>query len=362
MPRRSRIDAPGALHHVIVRGIARKKIFFDDTDRDRFVERLGVVLVANGIQCFAWALIPNHFHLLLKTNETPLSTSMRRLLTGYAVNFNRRHRRWGHVFQNRYKSILCEEETYLLGLTRYIHLNPLRAKLVDDLKALDAFPYCGHGVVMGKVKNDWQNTAEVLRRFGDNTAAARKQYRHFVKKGIAEGRRPDLTGGGLVRSHGGWTGIKAMKKEGVRAKGDERILGQTEFVLDTLRQRDEWLERKHQVRTQGYDVDTIAQRVADLLAISSEDFLSPGKQRQTVKARSLLCFWAARDCGITMSALSLRLGICPAAVSQSVARGQKVAADNGYRLSERPDPQPGRAGTTSKIRSTKFKTNSNDQK
>lgn len=334
MPRGSRIDAPGALHHVIVRGIARKKIFYDDTDRNFFLERLGVVLQATGIQCFSWALIPNHFHLLLKTQTIPLSTAMRRLLTGYAVAFNKRHRRWGHVFQNRYKSILCQEDAYLLELTRYIHLNPLRAKLVTDIKELDAFPYCGHAVLMGKIKLEWQNTSQILRLFGENEASARRRYRRFVQKGIEEGKRPELTGGGLVRSHGGWTALKTMKKDGVYAKGDERILGETDFVMETLRQRDELLERKYQVRTQGYDIETLAQRVADLMAMDLAQVLAAGKQRQTVKARSLLCYWAVRDCGITMAELSRRLGLTPAAVSQSVARGAKVVANEGYRLTE----------------------------
>ncbi len=129
MPRQSRIDARGALHHVIVRGIARRKIFYDDTDRKRFLDRLGAIVSSCDLACFAWALIPNHFHLLIKTGTVPLSSAMRRLLTGYAVSFNKRHRRWGHLFQNRYKSILCQEEAYLLELTRYIHLNPLRAGL-----------------------------------------------------------------------------------------------------------------------------------------------------------------------------------------------------------------------------------------
>ena len=136
MPRKARIDAAGALHHIIVRGIERRKIFWDDTDRDSFVKRLGQVLAETQTDCFAWALIPNHAHLLLRTGLTPISGVMRRLLTGYAVEFNRRHRRHGHVFQNRYKSILCQEDPYLKELVRYIHLNPLRAKLVADYNSL----------------------------------------------------------------------------------------------------------------------------------------------------------------------------------------------------------------------------------
>ena len=97
------------MHHIIVRGIERRLIFSDYQDRDNFVERLGDIVTETETVCFAWALIPNHAHILLRTGQTPLSTVMRRLLTGYAVTYNRRHRRHGHLFQNRYKSILCQE-------------------------------------------------------------------------------------------------------------------------------------------------------------------------------------------------------------------------------------------------------------
>ena len=105
MTRQARIDAPGALHHLICRGIERGRIFLDDTDRDHFVERLAALFPETSTSCFAWVLIANHFHLLVRTGCVPVSTVMRRLLTSYALRFNRRHRRSGHVFQNRYKSI-----------------------------------------------------------------------------------------------------------------------------------------------------------------------------------------------------------------------------------------------------------------
>ena len=105
MPRKARIDAPGALHHIICRGIEKTDIFYDDADRDSFVERLGRVISETQTPCYAWALIPSHFHLLSKTGNLPITTVMQKLLTGYAVTFNRRHRRVGHLFQNRFKSI-----------------------------------------------------------------------------------------------------------------------------------------------------------------------------------------------------------------------------------------------------------------
>jgi putative transposase len=141
MTRQARIDAPGALHHIICRGIERGQIFLDDADRDHFVGRLATVLSEASTSCFAWILIPNHFHLLVRTGSVPISTVMRRLLTGYAVHFNRRHHRSWHLFQNRYKSILCQQDYHILELVRYIHLHPIRANIFSDLSELDQYSY-----------------------------------------------------------------------------------------------------------------------------------------------------------------------------------------------------------------------------
>jgi REP element-mobilizing transposase RayT len=147
MPRKARIDAPGAVQHIIIRGIERKNIFRNDADRKNFTARLSTIISETQTTCYAWALIPNHVHLLLRTGAIPIATVMRRLLTGYAVSFNLKYKRHGQLFQNRYKSILCQEDLYLKELVRYIHLNPMRAKLVSDLKALDRYRWC----VIGKI-------------------------------------------------------------------------------------------------------------------------------------------------------------------------------------------------------------------
>ena len=220
MPRKARIDAPGALHHIIARGIGRRKVFDDSDDRDFFMERLGKVIPDTETQCFAWALIPNHFHLLLKTGIAPISTVMKRLLTGYAMHCNRRRKRCGHLFQNRYKSILCQEDSSLLELTRYVHLNPLRAKLVPDMKMLGDYPYSGHSVLMGRVTAEWQNTKYILGLFGDKVSVARRRYSESVEMEIAAGKRQEFTGGGLVRSVGGWSAVKSLRETGAIQKGD----------------------------------------------------------------------------------------------------------------------------------------------
>jgi hypothetical protein len=268
---------------------------------------------------------------------------MRRLLTGYAVSYNRRHRRHGQLFQNRYKSILCQEDTYLLELVRYIHLNALRAKIVKNLKELDKYPYSGHSALVGKVPRDFQDTEYVLKLFGKKVSAARKGYRAYLAKGVEQGRRPDLVGGGLIRSAGGWSVVKAMRRAQLRMKGDERILGDGEFAQSVLDAAKEQYEDRYLLKAQGYDLDKVAKRVSTLLGIKPEQVWAPGKHPLTVKARSLkhpltvkarslLCYWAVRELGITATEVSKWLGVSQPSVSISVKRGEKIAAAEKLKL------------------------------
>jgi REP element-mobilizing transposase RayT len=332
MPRQSRIDAPGALHHIIVRGVERKKIFKDNEDRINFLDRLGTLLLETGTSCFAWSLIPNHFHLLLRTGTPPISKLMRRLLTGHAIYFNRRYKRHGHLFQNRYKSILCQEETYLLELIRYIHLNPLRARLVSDHKKLTRYPYCGHSALMGAKKREWQDTDTVLKLFDEGISLARRRYNRFVHDGIALGKRKDLIGGGLVRSQGGWSAVIGLRMNKEYQKGDERILGDSDFVERALKQSEEELDKKAKLHIEGFGFDQALERVMALLNIASAEVMAPGKKRPVVAARSLLCFWCACELGLSQAWLARKLGLSQAAVSLAVDRGRKLVEDGCFTL------------------------------
>ena len=324
MPRKSRIDAPGALHHVIGRGINRQKIFSDKNDYRNFLERLGDLLSESKTSCYAWALIPNHFHLLLRTGNAPLPTVMQRLLTGYAVTYNGRHRRTGHLFQNRYKSILCQEDAYLLELVRYIHLNPLRAKKVPDYKALGGFPFCGHSAILGRRKHDWQDTEYILRLFEGREGPARRRYNEFVGRGVQQGRRPELTVGGLLRSHGGWEGVKALRISGEYQKGDERILGDGDFVNEVLAQAGEKYEQKYRMQAEGYDLKKLTNRVAELMEMDSEDIMDSVRDRKRIQARSILCYWATEMLGIRQIKLSKIFNQTQPAISYAVRRGRSM--------------------------------------
>ena len=330
MPRQSRLDTPGALHHIIARGNERRKIFEDKKDCKEFLIRLGDILSGTETNCYAWAIIPNHFHLFLRTGTFPISTIMRRLLTGYAMYFNRRHPRYGHLFQNRYKSILCQEDPYFQELVRYIHLNPLRANLVNGIGALDKYPYSGHSALMGMVKNEWQDTEYVLGWFAKGIKQARSRYRDFIKEGVSMGKRPELTGGGLVRSVGGWLNLMEMRRAKVFVKGDERILGESDFVEKILEESDEAFERKSLLKSQGWDLNKLAAHVAKLLEIDISVVWSAGKYRHIVEARSLLCYWAVRDLGVSMTSLAKRLKLSVTAITQSVERGERLVKEKSY--------------------------------
>ncbi|MBI4536750.1 MAG: transposase [candidate division NC10 bacterium] len=333
MPRRAHLDAPGALHHVICRGIERQPVFRDDADRDDFVARLGNILTSTRTSCYAWSLLPNHVHLLLRTGTVPLPTVMSRILTGYAASYNRRHRRHGYLFQNRYKSILCQEESYFLELVRYLHLNPLRAKLVDALPALDRYAYGGHSRLMGKAESPWQDTDAVLAQFGRRVATARRRYWAFVAEGIPLGRRSELTGGGLVRSAGGWRALTAQRRT-ERVKGDERILGDGEFVESALRAAEEQRERRDQLRARGVDLESLLRRVAARFALTPEELRVPSKQPRRTQARSLVCYWAVRELGLPGTAVAAALGITQSAVSRAVCRGERYGVTTGVSFRE----------------------------
>jgi hypothetical protein len=250
---------------------------------------------------------------------------MRRLLTGYAVSFNRRHRRHGHLFQNRYKSFLCEEDVYLKELVRYIHLNPLRAKIVKDLKALKKYRWCGHSTLMGKAETDFQDTAYVLKLFGQSTNQARRVYNRFVSKGAKQGRRPDLVGGGLLRSVGGWGALKGFRDIGVRIKGDERLLGSSDFVERVLKQADEQLEEKYRLQVSAISMEALIEKVAQYFKIDPENLKSASKEQPVTKARRVLCYIAVRKLGYKCTDVSKTVGISAVTVSKAVSLGSKLS-------------------------------------
>lgn len=333
MPRLARLDAPGVFHHVIIRGIERRNIFRNNNDREDFLDRLGRLLALTKTTCYGWALLSNHAHFLLRSGQVPLATVMRRLLTGYVVGFNRRHKRNGQLLRNRYKSIVCQEDLYLKELVRYIHLNPVRAGIILNLEELNTYPYCGHSVIVGSKERSWQDVNYVLGYFGRTRKSAGRAYLFYMQAGLDQGRRDELVGGGLKRNLGGWSEMKkAVFMRQAHMMSDERILGESDFVDAVLSQAKERYERSYELKVQGYDLHKVARRVAEVCEMEEHEVLSKGRQQDKVRARSLLCFWAVRELGMSLADLARELGMSMPGVGYAVERGKIIAQDNNYRL------------------------------
>lgn len=319
----------------MIRGIERQDIFWNDKDLDNFIERLSTILPETKTLCYAWVLMTNHAHFLFRSGKTGISTVMRRLLTGYAVSFNHRHNRHGQLFQNRYKSIICQEDAYLRELVRYIHLNPLRANIVSSVTELNEYPYCGHATLMGRRKQQWQDTKYVLGYFDKNVARAKKTYLDFVNAGIEHGRRPELVGGGMIRSLGGWDEIKESQLDkNSRIKSDERILGDSEFVMQVLNEANEQYDRKYRLKALGYDLTKAEQRILGLFGISRKELYSGSRKKTISEARSVFCYWGVRELGESMTSIAKRLGLTQPAVGYAVDRGEHISKERKIALIE----------------------------
>jgi putative transposase len=322
MPRQARLDAPGVLHHVIARGIERTSIFRTDIDRRDFLTRVASLCDAGAWLVYAWALMPTHFHLLIRTAQDSLPSSMRRLLTGYVVNFNRRQKRTGHLFQNRYKSILCEDEPYLLELTRYIHLNPVRVGMLSNLRELESYPWTGHSALMGSLSRPWQATDAILAYFGRRRRQAIAGYEEFVAAGLPLGRRPELVGGGLIRSAGGWSQVLSMRRHGMRMASDPRILGDGRFVEELLAQAEEGQRATLRVRARVPSLNVLSNRVAMKAAVDLSAMLSGSRNRLVVSARRTLCHQAVRELGYSGAEVARFLGTTTSSANRLATEGE----------------------------------------
>jgi len=320
MPRGPRLDYPGALHHVIARGIERRKIFHSLRDRLDFLARLGDLVLESRAALYAWVLMPNHIHALLRTGNLSISRLMQRLLGPHAGAFNRRYNRSGHLFQNRFKNTLVEEEPYLLELVRYLHLNPVRSRLPVTLESLDDYPWTGHAVLLGNLEFPAQDTDFVLGRFGERVGAARRTYKNFVREGVRRGTAIDLEGGGLRRSAGEWEFVPKLGRGRESWAFDERILGSPEFVesvFGRFRQPELPCSPPTEPRIA---FQRLVERVAQHYRLNCAEIASRTVRRDVLRARSLVCFLAVRHRGRTAAEVARYLGVSARSVGRAIRR------------------------------------------
>lgn len=322
MPRQARLDTPGTLHHVIFRGIEKRDIVKDKFDRKNMISRLGELAEKTGTGIYAWALMPNHMHILLKSGLEGLSHFMRRLLTGYAITYNIRHKRHGHVFQNRYKSIICDEDEYFQELVRYIHLNPLRANVVKSMSDLDRYPWCGHSTIMGWRKSEWQDIDYVLSWFGQNTSPAKKAYRRYLQDGIGDGRREDLVGGGLVRTLGGWSQVLSLRKNKEKVFCDERILGQDQFVERILAEADKKITNQLSINERITEARRRIFASCEKAGVSVEALRGGSRRGRLPRIRVQLAKELVNNLGLTLAETARQLGVTTSAISRILERNK----------------------------------------
>lgn len=320
MPRQARLDTPGTLHHVMIRGIDKGNIVDDRKDRQDFVSRMGDIASDTKTAIYAWALLPNHAHILLRSGPKGVSTFMRRFLTGYAITYNAQHSRSGHLFQNRYKSIICEEDAYFQELVRYIHLNPLRAMLVKNLSGLDRYPWCGHSVVIGKRRHEWQDRDYVLSWFGSSEGKAKEAYRSYIHAGRAQGKRPELVGGGLIRSLGGWSQVISARRHGNRERFDERILGSGHFVERVIKEADERVSSGFEGIERKRKVAQMIQHICDQEGINVLELRTGSRRRSVSRVRSQLAHELVETQGIPLAEVARHVGVSTSAISKMLSR------------------------------------------
>jgi REP element-mobilizing transposase RayT len=323
--RTARVDAAEAAHHVMIKGIERREIFLGDEDRRDFVARLERLLPEEGWRCFAWALMPNHVHLVLQSSCGGLSRLMARLDTGYALGFNRRHQRSGYLFQNRFKSRVVEDDADLMGLVIYAHRNPLVAGIVASTTELERFPWCGHGALVGSAPpRRFEAVRACLSLFAEDTALARRRVRAWMEGGEPESDRRAITS--LETSSGGGA-----------------------VTLDEPQQRTRRRPPADppQRRRSGSDAQ---QDLEQLLGMLSEHFQIPlhalrsrWGSRQAAEARAIAIYLAIDQLNLQGRTVAAALNLSPAAVSQARRRGRSALLQtNRSDLLSQLRPRPAR--------------------
>lgn len=292
MPRKPRIEYSGAFYHVITRGNQKQRIFKDSADFQKYLLLLTVYKNRTGSLIYAYVLMNNHVHLLIETKDIPLSKVMQGLNQTYTMYFNKRYHTVGHLFQGRYKAILCDREAYLLGLLKYIHQNPLRAKLTESL---DSYPWSSHHVYTGK--NNPLSLVDfdtVLRMFSENNGRARRKYREFM------------------------VDQDTLGKDAVYATIDQRLQGDESFVEEVQAKSEQQVNKEK--RKKAHSLAVMAKAVATATGVSLEELRSATKQGRVMTGRRLMSV-VARQYGYKGREIAEFLQKDPAAVTWYVRNG-----------------------------------------
>ncbi len=309
MPRKSRITLPGAVHHVMSRGIEGSAIFRGDEDRHYFLHLLEKNVAKSGYLLYAWCLMENHYHLLVRINEYPLGHFMRLLNGPYAQYFRKDTTMRGYLFQDRYKSIVTQDQRYIEELVRYIHLNPVRAGICPDIESLAHYRWSGHSVIMGRNNYKIQNVKDVLFRFGANPSAARKKYCAFLTQGLLDGD-PDLHA--LIRASND-------NRENINSTGSW-VIGNRDFVVQAMKHQKKMLRRV----SKRVSIEDISSHICRKMNVRIESIKRKGRNSQSSKARKIIAYTANRTYHIPISEIARYLEVTSSAASNMVRNAERL--------------------------------------
>lgn len=314
MPRKARLLVPGAIHHIMARGIEGRDIFIDDGDRNFFLSLLSKYLERSGHACYAWVLMDTHYHLLLRTTEEPLGIFMRRLNCSYAMYYRNKYKRKGYVFQDRYKSIVTQDQGYIEQLVRYIHLNPIRAGICKNIKELDKYQWSGHSVLMGKQRNTFQNTKDIIRRFATDHETGIQGYRAYIIEGIEKGEGKDFLDD-IRQSNNGTADIKEYRCW---------VIGDQEFVKKAIENDTVKRIRLLEYRKKGITVETIARDVSGQMGIEYKNIHHRARSTVVSALRKIVAVVSYRRYGIPLLQIADFYGIQSSSVSRMLDEGERL--------------------------------------
>ena len=314
MPRMARFELPGALYHVMAHSIEGKELFVDDEDRMDFLSRFEKGLINTGFQCYAWTLMDNHYHFLIRANNLPLCKLMRGLNSGYARYYNKKYKRRGYLFQDRFKSVICQDQQYAVELIKYIHLNPLRAGKVNSLQDLEKWAWCGHGFLMGNennLGNKFQNRFESLRYFGENEKDAVKTYLKILARSCD---CDDIETAGLLPK------IESIEITG-SCKGWPAVIGDHEFVKMAMEKYKEHFHRRHRKTDYPFILKTESEKVCADFGITTQELKNRGRNNKRSLARIAFCYQCHIKELIPLSIIARYLRITIPPVAAMIKKG-----------------------------------------
>ncbi len=313
MATKKRITVVGAIAHVMARGIDGIPLFKIDEDRHYFRNQLSEYLNKTGYLCYGWTVMDTHYHLVLRCSDRPLDELMRSLNSRYARYYNKKYHRRGYLFQDRYKSIISQDQGYLEELIRYVHLNPVRAGICKGLEELDNYPWCGHGVFMGKCSMSFQNTETVLKRFGSNTVSARLNYKKFMEEG-------------LKTVTDGWIVDKVRESNRGVNKKDEPgcwVIGDRDFIVSVINKNKERLRLNH-IKHKYSSVEEVLEIIAEENKLTSEEIKGRSRLGKVSECRKKFVYLCCRVLGFSVDEVSRFLNVSGPAISWTLSKAEGV--------------------------------------